>query len=261
MHGILCATPEELAAVRTRLALPDRAERHGPTQVWLGEFGGQPVALAQCGIGKVNAAAAATLLLAVLKARTLIFSGVAGGLNPDLEVGTVLLADRLAIHDYGMVAASRFTRTAYGVIPIGAPDLAEAVAVEPEVRETFAALDADVEGRLAHPVRLGSVVTGDYFLNCRATREELHAALGADAVDMESGAVAEVARAWGVPAYVIRTLSDLAGEDSHIAYPQMVEMAAENSAICVAALLSRFAASSTLPPRLPDSPSQPTLRP
>jgi len=89
------------------------------------------------------------------------------------------------------------------------------------------------------------VVTGDYFLNCRATREELHAALGADAVDMESGAVAEVARAWRVPVYVIRTLSDLAGEDSHIAYPQMVEMAAENSALCVEALLARLQASAS----------------
>ena len=155
----------------------------------------------------------------------------------------------------------RLTRTAYGVVPIGAPSLAEAVAVEPAVRETLAALAVEVAGRLAHPVRLGSVVTGDYFLTCRATREDLRAALGADAVDMESGAVAEIARAWGVPAYVIRTLSDLAGEDSHLTYPQMVEMAAENSAICVEALLSRFVASPTALPRLPDSPRHPTLSP
>ncbi|HEX7947852.1 MAG TPA: 5'-methylthioadenosine/S-adenosylhomocysteine nucleosidase [Phenylobacterium sp.] len=239
MHGILCATPEEVAAVRTRLSLDGAPARQGPTTVWTGVHAGAAVAVAQCGIGKVNAAAAATLLLAVYGAKSLIFSGVAGGLNPMLEVGTVLLADRLAVHDYGMVAAGTFTRTAYGVIPIGAPPLVEAVAVDEDVRAVLAQVAADVAPRLAHPVRLGSVVTGDFFLNCRDTREALRAALSADAVDMESGAVAEVARAWGVPAYIIRTLSDLAGEDSHIAYPQMAAMAAENSAACVEALLAR----------------------
>ena len=48
--------------------------------------------MALAGIGKVNAAAAATLLLAVFGARVLIFAGVAGGLNPAFPVGSVLLA-------------------------------------------------------------------------------------------------------------------------------------------------------------------------
>ena len=237
-YGILCATPEELAAVRGRLHLSAQPETHGPTQVWNGAFADQQVVLAQCGIGKVNAAAAATALLTLYEARALIFSGVAGGLHPELEVGTVLLADRLAIHDYGYVAEGRFTPTAYGVIPIGAPTLTEAVPVAAEVAENLERLATAVADRLPHPVRRGAVVTADYFLNCAATRQELHRAFGADAIDMESGAVAQVAAAWGVPLYVIRTLSDLAGEDSHVTYPHMVEMAAEASAICVPELRS-----------------------
>jgi adenosylhomocysteine nucleosidase len=54
---------------------------------------------------------------------------------------------------------------------------------------------------------------------------------------MESGAVNQVAEAWSAPLYVIRTLSDLAGEESHLAYPQMAQMAAHNSALCVLDLL------------------------
>lgn len=237
-YGILCATPEELAAVRGRLHLPDQPEVHGPTRVWTGAHAGARIALALSGIGKVNAAAAATLLLGAFGARTLIFSGVAGGLHPDLEVGTILLADRLAIHDYGYVSQGRFTRTASGIIPIGAPTLTEAVAVSPQVARNLERLAAAVRGRLHHPIQRGAVVTADYFLNCAATREELRRTLGADAIDMESGAVAQVAAAWDVPLYVIRTLSDLAGEDSHVTYPQMVEMAAEASAVCVPELLA-----------------------
>jgi len=242
-YGILCATPEELTAVRGRLHLPDAPETHGPTRIWTGQHEGAQIALALSGIGKVNAAAAATLLLSAFGARVLIFSGVAGGLHPDLEVGTVLLADRLAIHDYGYVTEGRLTRTASGIIPIGAPTLTEAVAVSPQVARNLGRLAAAVGDRLPHPVRRGAVVTADYFLNCAATRQELRSTLGADAIDMESGAVAQVAAAWGVPLYVIRTLSDLAGEDSHVTYPQMVEMAAEASAVCVPALLSILAAS------------------
>lgn len=242
--GILCAMPEELAAVQTVLGIDGEAEVHGPTRVWTGVHGGLQIALALSGIGKVNAAAAATLLVAVHGAEALIFSGVAGGLDPALGVGAVLLAERLAIHDYGFVAGGRFTPTASGIIPIGAPTLEALPAVAPEVVRRLERLAEAVRGRLDHPVRLGAVTTADYFLNCVATRGELRATFGADAIDMESGAVAQVADAWGVPLYVIRTLSDLAGEDSHVTYLEMIEMAAANSAVCVPALLEILATGS-----------------
>ena len=241
IYGVLCATPEEVAAVRARLGLSGSPVRHGPTQVWTGAHGGVEVALAQCGIGKVNAAAAATLLLATHGVQALIFSGVAGGLDPALEVGTVLLADAIAIHDYGIVSGAAFTPVAYGAIPIGAPRLSRPVAVDAPVAEAFDRLIDRLQGRIDHPVVRGAVVTADYFLNCGETRERLHGEFAAQAIDMESGAVAEVARAWGVPVYVIRTLSDLAGAESHLTYPQMVEMAAANSAACVPELLAILA--------------------
>ena len=239
MHAILCATPEEMDALRGVLHADLQPEVHGPTRVWRARYGDEPVVLAQAGIGKVNAAAAATLLLSGFGARSLIFSGVAGGLNPALGVGSVLLADRLAVHDYGIVTAGAFTPTAYGVIPVGGPVLSAPEPVDAAVRVVLARLAGAMAGRL--DARLGGVVTADYFLNCPATRDELHARLGAVAIDMESGAVAVVARAWNTPLYVIRTLSDLAGEDSHLTYDEMVEAAAANSAACVEALLGLLA--------------------
>jgi adenosylhomocysteine nucleosidase len=233
MIGILCAVPEELAAVRVRLGVSDAPEVHGPTRVWRG----QGLVLALAGIGKVNAAAAATLLLSAFGATRLIFSGVAGGLHPDLEVGAVLLADRLAIHDFGVISGGRFTATASGVIPIGAPPLTELPQAPESVASVLRQLAERVAPQLDHPVQLGGVVTADYFLNCDATRRDLRERFGADAIDMESGAVAQVADAWGAPLYVIRTLSDLAGGESHTTYPQMAAMAAGNSAVCVEALL------------------------
>lgn len=238
VYGILCATAEELAALAERLHLHPEEQSHGPTRVWTGAHGGAEIVLAQAGIGKINAAAATTLLLDRFGADTLIFSGVAGGLDPDLPVGSVLLAERLAIHDYGVVSGGKLTPVAYGVIPIGAPPLTELVPAQPEVIRNFRALADRIAPRLDGPVRLGGVVTGDYFLNCAETRGRLHADFRAEAIDMESGAVHQVAEAWGKPLYVIRTLSDLAGEKSHLTYPEMAAMAAANSALCVIELLA-----------------------
>jgi adenosylhomocysteine nucleosidase len=237
VFGILCATVEEIAALRARLDVEAEPERHGPTRVWRGRFQGEPLVLAQAGIGKVNAAAAATLLLGVFGATRLIFCGVAGGLDPELPVGAVLLADRMAIHDYGVVAGGRLTSTASGLVPLGAPELEALTPVSAEVARTLQRLAEVLRTQTEAPVRLGGIVTADYFLNCAATRAELHARFGAQAIDMESGAVNQVAEAWSAPLYVIRTLSDLAGEESHLAYPQMAQMAAHNSALCVLDLL------------------------
>jgi adenosylhomocysteine nucleosidase len=248
MFAILCATPEELAALQARLHVDPRPQVHGPTQVWTGRYGTEPLVLARSGIGKVNAAAAATLLLSVFGATALVFSGVAGGLDPDLPVGSVLLADRLAIHDYGLMAGGRLTSTASGGIPLGAPELADLPPVSARVTAVLERLAQAVRPRLETPVRLGGVITADYFLNCAATRTDLHTRFGASAIDMESGAVNQVAEAWGVPLYVIRTLSDLAGEESHLTYPQMAQMAAHNSALCVTELLAMIAGPLTAAP-------------
>jgi adenosylhomocysteine nucleosidase len=238
VFGILCATVEEIAALRARLDVDAEPERHGPTRVWCGRFGDEPLVLAQAGIGKVNAAAAATLLLSAFGATRLIFCGVAGGLDPELPVGAVLLADRLAIHDYGVMAGGRLTSTASGIVPLGAPELDALSPVPAEVRETLDRLAKTLRTQIEAPVRLGGIVTADYFLNCAETRAGLHARFAAQAIDMESGAVNQIAEAWGAPLYVIRTLSDLAGEESHLTYPQMAQMAAHNSALCVLDLLA-----------------------
>ena len=241
MFGILCATVEEIAALRARLDVDAEPERHGPTRVWRGRFGGEPLVLAQAGIGKVNAAAAATLLLGVFGATRLIFCGVAGGLDPELPVGAVLLADRLAIHDYGVMAGGQLTSTASGLVPLGAPELEALTPVPAEVRATLERLAEVLRTQTQAPVRLGGIVTADYFLNCAQTRAALHARFAAQAIDMESGAVNQVSQAWGAPLYIIRTLSDLAGEESHLTYPQMAQMAAHNAALCVLDLLAILA--------------------
>lgn len=222
--GLITAVPEELADFERDLAETRRRTVAGLT-FRSGTLAGQPVVLVESGIGKVNAALVATLLLHEFGCRALVFSGVAGGLDPTLAVGDVVIATRLVQHDYGALIAGRIRPYQPGVPPLpGVPDdhgydlPASLIAT---IRRAVDGVElpplsaAATGGAPRRPrVAFGTILTGDAFLNCADTRDRLRAGFGALAVEMEGAAVAQVAEKFAAPAVVIRALSDLAGADS-----------------------------------------------
>src|SRR5262245_49258200 len=79
-------------------------------QFTTGSLKNRRVVLAHSGIGKVNAAMAATLLVEQFQPTHILFTGIAGGLNPDLRRGDVVIGDKTAYHDYG-----EWTQEGFGV--------------------------------------------------------------------------------------------------------------------------------------------------
>ncbi len=90
-------------------------------------------------------------------------------------------------------------------------------------------------------VVVGTILTGDQFVNCEATRERLHREFDAHAVEMEGAAVAQAAEALGVDCLVIRSLSDLAGVESTMDFVRLLDQVARNSGEVVKAIVSRLA--------------------
>ena len=94
--GLICAIPQELAHLRD--ALDSRTV--GVAQpASTGRLDGHEVVLVGAGIGKVNTALVATLLADRFACRLIVFSGVAGGLDPALRIGDVVIADRTLQHE------------------------------------------------------------------------------------------------------------------------------------------------------------------
>jgi adenosylhomocysteine nucleosidase len=240
--GIICALPEERDLLVSWLTEPKTGEVLGRPLV-RGQLDRHPVVVTESGCGKVAATVQATTLLDRYNCRALMMSGVAGGLAPELDIADIVIADRLIQHDYGH-------QTDKGLRPFrpGEPPLGERrheIAFEldagllDKLRAALAGVDFEVPQDMVRQghrpdrhVRLvfGPIVTGDQFVNSEAMRVRLHQEFAALATEMEGAAVAQVAAMAGVPAVVIRSLSDLAGAESHLDFGQFVATVAPMAA-------------------------------
>lgn len=245
--GVLCALPQELAVLAAGLDDHGISERAG-MRFHAGSLDGHAIVLAQAGMGKVNAAIAATLLIERFGARALVFSGVAGGLDPELSIGDVIIAEHVVQHDAGWHGAEGFTAYQAGHLPFFNPadDLGHRAdqALIVRAREALAELALAPLSRAAggeeRPplIHFARVLTGDQFVNSEAVRDGLFREFGGAAVEMEGGAMAQAAIAFGVPWLVIRALSDLAGQNSHFDFHRFADEVSRSSALIVRRLLA-----------------------
>ncbi|CAM4313228.1 5'-methylthioadenosine/S-adenosylhomocysteine nucleosidase [Mycobacterium basiliense] len=244
--GVICAIPPELAYLRR--ALVD-AKRQAIAQVTFdtGDLDTHRVVLAGAGMGKVNAGLVATLLADRFRCRTVVFTGVAGGLDPQLDIGDIVIAERVVQHDFGLITDGSLQPYQPGHVPFINPTERLGHRVNPELidrvkqrLEGFAlpSLSAAAGGG-AHPPQIsyGTILTGDQYLHCARTRDRLRDDFGALAIEMEGGAVAQVCESFAIPWLVVRALSDLAGGDSGLDFNRFVDEVAVGSARILLRLL------------------------
>jgi adenosylhomocysteine nucleosidase len=232
--GLICAIPQELAHLRAVLDDP-RSEEAAHTVFDTGTIDGHDVVLAGSGMGKVNAAIITTLLADRFGCRTVVFTGVAGGLDPSLAIGDVVVADLVIQHDAGVLENERVRVYQPGHAPIINPTERLGYFTDPDLLARVKQCLADID--IPHQIVYGTVLSGDQYLNCETTRERLLTELSGRAVEMEGGAVAQVCEAFGIPWLVIRALSDLAGGNALFDFTNFVDQAAATSATILRRLL------------------------
>lgn len=227
--AIVSAMHQELAAV---LALmPDeRRQAAAGRDFWLGRLHGHEVVVVLSRIGKVAAATTATALIERFGVDRIVFTGVAGGLAPGVNVGDVVVAESFLQHD--LDASPLFPR--YEVPLYGTTRFATDTAL---TEQLALAVRQALPGAKLHR---GLIVSGDRFVAAAPESRALQQALpDALAVEMEGAAIAQVCHDYGVAYAAVRTISDRADDAATGDFLKFIEeVASRQSAAIVKALLA-----------------------
>lgn len=243
--AVLSALQTELDLLIESLDDPVRSDI-ADWPVWCGQQEATSVVLARAGLGKVNTAALAALVWERHRPSLMVFTGVAGGIDPGLDVGDIVVGERTVQHDTGVIApGGELQRYQAGHIPFFNPTDEDGYLPSPQILATMRrvvpstpltpVLDRDPT------VTFGTILTGDQFLQDEATRDRLFADTGAQAIEMEGAALGQTATRLGVDHIVIRSLSDRAQGEAVDHFDRFVRETSANSARLVLALLAGIA--------------------
>jgi len=222
--AIMGAMPEEINGILALLENKKETKRAMRT-FYTGTVNGYEVTVCFSRWGKTAASVTAGALIGHFGAEEVIFTGVAGALSPDLNIGDIVVAKRLVHHDLDArplmprheiplldktfleVPAQQFERAQKAVNAVLGDNL----------RDIFTPVELRRFNIKKPKLVSGDVASGDKFFASDEQKRELLAALpGSLCVEMEGAAVAQVCYEYGVPFTVIRTISDAANNKAEM---------------------------------------------
>lgn len=201
--GIICALQKEQVQLLARLPEPETISS-GPFTFFVSRLGETQLILTKSGIAKVNAAACAVELIRRFGPDVVINSGVAGGLDSNLNSLDVVAGKEYVHHDVFCGPENDWGQVQ------GLP------AAFPGDERTLACVEKlQRAGKFSHPVHIGLICSGEQFITDSQAlykiRENFPAAL---ACDMESAALAQVCYLYKVPFVSFRVISDVVGKET-----------------------------------------------
>lgn len=198
--GIIVAMQKELDLLLPLLKNHDNTTVNGYT-FYAGTVAGKEIVIMKCGIGKVNAAMGTMTLIDLFSPDLIINTGVAGGTGGTAGVLDIVVGTRIAYHDVWCGPGTEWGDAA------GCPRFFQTT-------DTVNSLPCLNEG---DTIKHGLVASGDVFVSDPAILDHIRALYpDVDAVDMESGAIAQVCYLRQVPFACIRVISDTPGADDNI---------------------------------------------
>lgn len=211
--GILSALEVESDIILKRMTDKEEAVIAGMT-FNKGLLQGKETVLATCGVSKVNAALFTQIMIDHYHPDCLLFTGVAGSMDPSMRQMDLVAADKLTFHD-----------------------------VSPHQLEfcfpnqVWFYTDEELTNlvRLNAPgSMIGPIITGDQFITSKELKKELKERFpDALAVEMEGCAVAQACYVNKVPFAILRCISDLADSEAEESYDSFEKKASEKSAFAI----------------------------
>ena len=226
--GIIGAMQLEVETLVDQLQEKRMSQRAGST-VYEGTLNGQPVAIVQCGVGKVNAGMCVQMLCDCYGVTHLVNTGVAGSLSVQLDIGDLVISEDAMYHDFDCHTLG---------YPIGkVPGMPETYVAD---KGLMALAVAAAETANPGHAKIGRVASGDQFVCEKELKERIISVTHALCTEMEGAAIAHAAYRNGVPFVIIRAISDKADDSAQMDYPTFEVIAAHRCAAVTAEMARRL---------------------
>ena len=193
--GIIVAMGKEMELLKPMLENMRVSESNGIT-FYIGNIGKHKIAAMKCGVGKVNAAMGTVSMIDNYNPELIINTGVAGGMNSNVNVMDMVVGSQVCFHDVWCGFNDSNVRGQVQGLPLYFEGSSKVIDMIPK----------------QDGVHCGLIVSGDQFIDnieqVESIRENFPEAL---AVDMESGAIAQVCHVRSTPFVSMRVISDSPG--------------------------------------------------
>jgi adenosylhomocysteine nucleosidase len=226
--GIIGAMEEEVVNLRESMDVISAKNVVG-LDFYLGKLSGNNVVVVRSGIGKVNAAICAQVLVDMYAVDCIINVGVAGAIDKSLTIGDIVISSDAVQHD--------FDTSALGDEPgvISRMDISVFPADEGLVN-----LAKETVESLGYPVYVGRVASGDQFVSSDEVKARVKKLFNASCCEMEGAAVAHAAYLNKIPFVVIRAISDNADDSGDIDYDRFFRESALKAACIIKKMIEKI---------------------
>lgn len=215
--GIIAAMQEEMKEIRRIMS--DISERKIYNLTFFeGVINGKECVLVESGVGKVNSSRTTQILIDKFEIDYVINVGSAATANDELEIGDIVIGKKLVQHDFDI--------TAFGHKKGYISNVGESVQSGSFLIKKFEAAINSMENK-NYKIKIGTIASGDIFCTQMSMKKKINQKFGADAIEMEGAAIAQVCYLDNIPFIIVRSISDNPNGNNNITFEEYLELASK----------------------------------
>ncbi len=217
--AIIAAMQEEISSIKNLMKFINVKKIYN-LEIIEGIINNKEVALVMCGVGKVNAARTTQILIDNYDIEYVINVGTAGSLNDNIEIGDLIIAEKLVQYDFDI--------TAFGHEKGYITDIGKEIYSDKNLIKKCT--DIIEKSDLDYKVKIGTIASGDTFCKNVNMKNDIKNIFGADGVEMEGAAIAQVCFLDNIPFIIIRAISDKPNGNNEIDFEKYINIVAKRYA-------------------------------
>jgi adenosylhomocysteine nucleosidase len=225
--GIIGAMDEEIEVLKSKMEII-QVKNIINTNFYMGVMAGNNIILVKSGIGKVNSAICAQILIDMYGVDYIINTGVAGAISSELNVGDIVISKDLVHHDF---------------------DSLDGAGIISRMEESFFKADEyliDIAKSACENILnenkffVERIATGDIFVQSKELKDKIFKEFKAFCTEMEGASIAQTCYLNKIPFIVIRAISDKSDDSAQVSFEKFVVEAAQKSSSVIEFIVEKI---------------------